>query len=609
MSFFEELKRRNVLKMALLYIVSSWLVLQVGDVLLPNLGAPDWAFKLVIGLLVLGFPLVLVFSWVFELTPEGLKRESAAERQAAGAEQGRRTNLLILVMLVLAIAVVIVDRLIPESQGPSGQPAAQAAGDPETADGNAPGSAAAISDYSIAVLPFADMSAGKDQAYLSDGIAEELLNLLAKIPELRVVSRTSAFSFKGKDLTVIELADRLGVAHMLEGSVRKSGDRVRITAQLIDARQDTNLWSGRWDRTLTDVFAIQDEIAASVAEALQLELLGQLPVTETTEPTAYSIYLQASHNAAKGTPENMRQAVDQYRAALAIDPGFVSAWTGLGVNFANLQSMRMISPGESHREILAAAQRVLELDRSNADGYSLLAYASEYGDGDYSAAVKYYHRALEIEPNNIRAMNGMAVTYRILGLVEQAIELQEQLLETDPLNASVFFNLGMSRVAADDFEGAVEEFDRALSISPKLLLAHVWLGIVDLLQGDARSSLDRFEKLSETTGDELFSYIGRAMTLPDLGDEAGGAAALAELESGWGRPFAYVIATIHAWQTRSDQAFFWLESALQNDGPAALANARGDPMLRPLHDDPRWQPLLEKAGLSDENVRAIPLSH
>lgn len=606
MSLFEELKRRNVLKTALLYVVSSWLILQVADVLLPNLGAPDWAFRLVFGLLLLGFPIVLVFAWVFELTPDGVKRESApGESETADTGQGRKINLLIVVLLLLAIAVVAADRLIPEKTESPVEPGAvvteteQVSGDSGTEGKSTP------ADRTIVVLPFADMSPAQDQAYLSDGIAEELLNLLAKVPELRVVSRTSAFSFKGKGLTVAELASQLGVAHVLEGSVRKAGERVRISAQLIDAREDVNLWSDQWDRTLTDVFAIQDEIAGSVVAALQVELLGQVPKTEQTDLSAWSIYLQAQHEAARGTPDSMRQATELFREALAIDAEFVPAWIGLGVNFANLQSLRAVSPAEARGEIITAAERVLELDSGNADGYTLMAFASDYGEGDYAAAVRNYKRALEIDPNNIRARNGLAVVYRTLGDIERAIAMQERLLENDPLNPSILFNHGMTRVAVGDLEGADRMFEHALSISPELLLAHVWLGIVDLLQGDAQSCLEIFEQLYESTGSPLFTHIGRAMTLPALGDEDGGAAALAELEDGWGQSFAYVIATIHAWHSRADEAFHWLGSAIDNRGPAAVALIRSDPMLVSLHADARWQPLLEKAGLSDKQVAAI----
>ncbi|KPK58033.1 MAG: hypothetical protein AMJ59_16815, partial [Gammaproteobacteria bacterium SG8_31] len=317
MTFYEELKRRNVVKVAVLYIVASWLILQVADVLSSLLPVPEWTGALVFLFLALGFPLVMTFSWVYELTPEGLKRE----------QDGRKINIVIIVMLVLAIATVVVDRLLPRQV-----PAVETAAVEESA---APGQAdpsqlaaekfAPPPDRSIAVLPFADMSPDKDQEYLSDGLSEELLNLLAKVPELRVASRTSAFSFKGKDVKIADVAAELNVAHVLEGSVRKAGNRVRITAQLIDAGTDVHLWSETWDRTLDDVFAIQDEIAANVVDELRVTLLGEAPTIEETDPEAYNLFLQARHLGRQGSGESMLRAVDLLKQVLAMDPDYVPA--------------------------------------------------------------------------------------------------------------------------------------------------------------------------------------------------------------------------------------------------------------------------------------------
>lgn len=606
MSFIDELKRRNVLKTALLYVVSSWLVLQVADVLLPNLGAPDWAFRLVLGLLLLGFPIVLLFSWVFELTPEGLRREAREGRGSIqGGEHTRRTNLLIIVLLVLAIAAVVGDRLVPEP-GPEASSSVAATSPPaQDAAADEPGSGSDQRERSLAVLPFADMSAAQDQAYLSDGIAEELLNLLARMRDLRVISRTSAFAFKDRDIQVSELAGQLGVAHVLEGSVRKSGDRVRITAQLIDAERDLLIWSGRWDRTLTDVFAIQDEIAQSVAEALRLTLLGDAPHVETTDPEAYTRYLRAQHLAATGDPDSMVEADRIYREVLESDPEFVPAWVGLGINTANMQSVKILGPRQARVELLESAQRVLQIDPDSPDGHLLMAFAEEYGEGDYTEAVRHYRRALELDPNNVRAHNALAVLYRTVGQVERAIDMQKRLLANDPLNTPVYFNLGMSYVAAGELETASTTFDRAISISPDSVLPRVWRALIDLLTGDPQSTLSRMEQLARDTESELFALIGRAHALPFLGDEAGGAQALSELESGYGGPFAYVISTVHATQQRPDEAFDWLQRALEYGGTAALSMIRTDPLLQSLHGDPRWQPFLEKAGLSDAQLAAL----
>jgi len=297
MSFVQELRRRNVFKVAVLYVVAAWLILQVADVLFPNLGAPDWAFGLVLGLLILFFFPVLIFSWVFELTPEGLKREAEVSRsQSITDETGRKINILIVVMLALAICVIVVDRLVPDApQGIEGAAREAQARLEATND-----EATLVAEPSIAVLAFTNMSDDPANEYFSDGISEEILNLLAKLPGLHVTSRSSAFQFKGHDIDIPTVAKQLGVAHILEGSVRKSGNQVRITAQLIDADEDRHMWSESYDRELDDLFAVQDEIAAAVVAELQQTLLGTIRTTDLaqsnrTDPRAYDLYLRARH--------------------------------------------------------------------------------------------------------------------------------------------------------------------------------------------------------------------------------------------------------------------------------------------------------------------------
>ncbi len=265
MSIFAELKRRNVVRVSVLYGLAAWLILQVADVLVPALGLPDWVMRFVALLLILGFPLVFIFSWVYELTPEGLKKQHEVDlNQSITHETGRKINYLIGALAVLAIAVVVLERFVPRTA-----PDAAATGAaPVAAPAQAPVQAASPS---IAVLPFADMSAGKDQEYFADGLSEELLNLLAKLPELRVIGRTSSFQFKGRNEDLRVIGEKLNVAHILEGSVRKSGEKVRITAQLIKATDGSHLWSETYDRTLDDIFVVQDEIAGEVVKALEAD--------------------------------------------------------------------------------------------------------------------------------------------------------------------------------------------------------------------------------------------------------------------------------------------------------------------------------------------------
>ena len=288
MSVIAELKRRNVFRVAALYLVAAWVLLQVGDLLFGLLGLPAWSNKLLFAGLVLGFVPALIFSWVYELTPEGLKREHEIERNASiTAATARKLDLIVVGLLVIAIVVVAVERFIPRTAPiPAATDAASGASSAE-----APVQAAA---KSIAVLPFADMSSGKDQEYFADGLSEELLNLLAKLPELRVIGRTSSFQFKGRNEDLRVIGEKLNVAHILEGSVRKSGEKVRITAQLIRAADGSHLWSETYDRTLDDIFVVQDDIAGEVVKALKLTLLGTALTTRSKpqDSEAYNLALQ-----------------------------------------------------------------------------------------------------------------------------------------------------------------------------------------------------------------------------------------------------------------------------------------------------------------------------
>ncbi|MCZ6517722.1 MAG: adenylyl cyclase, partial [Gammaproteobacteria bacterium] len=311
MSLYSELKRRNVLRVAIGYLAASWLLIQIVETLFPIFGLADELVRLFVIILVIGFPLILIFSWLYELTPEGLKLEKDVDRTVSEAHHtGKRLDRAIIVVLTLALGYFAFDKFVLD-------PARDAARE-ETVARQARTDALVESygENSIAVMPFVNMSDDASNEYFSDGISEELLNLLAKIPQLRVISRSSAFSFKGKDVDIPTLAEQLNVAHVLEGSVRKAGNKVRVTAQLIEARSDTHLWSGTYDRELDDIFAIQDEIAAKVVEQLKITLLGSAPETRKTDPEAYALFLQARYLRQTGDPGRDAEIVQMLEQAL-----------------------------------------------------------------------------------------------------------------------------------------------------------------------------------------------------------------------------------------------------------------------------------------------------
>ena len=308
MSLFSELKRRNVLRVAVAYLAVAWLLIQIVETLFPVFGLSDALIRLVVILLAIGFPLTLIFSWLYELTPEGLKLERDVDRSRSVAHHtGKKLDRAIIVVLALSLGYFALDKFVldPARDAIREESVAQQARSEALVE--------SYGDKSIAVLPFVNMSSDAEQEYFSDGISEELLNLLAKIPELRVISRSSSFSYKGKEVSIPIVAEQLNVAHILEGSVRKTGNRVRITAQLIEARSDTHLWSETYDRTLDDIFATQDEIAAEVVEQLKVTLLSNdAPKVRQTDPAAYALFLQARHIRLQGSGEAYEKARQLY---------------------------------------------------------------------------------------------------------------------------------------------------------------------------------------------------------------------------------------------------------------------------------------------------------
>ena len=422
LSVIAELKRRNVFRVAALYLVAAWVLLQVAELLFDVLKLPDWTSRLVLGLLMLGFPLALIFSWVYELTPEGLKREHEIERNASiTAETARKLDLIVVGLLVVAIVVVAVERFIPRT---APVPAATDAASRASSE-DAPVQAAA---KSIAVLPFVNMSGDAGNEYFSDGLSEELLNLLAKIPDLRVAARTSAFKFKGEKIDVQEVAQKLNVAHILEGSVRKSGNKVRITAQLIKAADGYHLWSETYDRTLDDIFVVQDDIAGEVVKALKVTLLGTALTTHSKpqDSEAYNLALQGRFFLERRSQKDLERAVEYFRRSRERDPGYAPAWAGLSQAFARQADSGVAPPADGYRRAREAAEKALALDPQLVDAHLAMGWIQITYDWDWAAADASYRRALDLEPGNALALRRAGFQALNLGRWNEAIDLDEQ---------------------------------------------------------------------------------------------------------------------------------------------------------------------------------------
>ena len=601
MSVFEELKRRNVFKVAIAYIVMAWLIMQVADVVLNNITAPDWVFQTILLLLGIGFLVAMFFAWAFEMTPEGLKREHEVDRsQSITPHTGKKLNNLIFAVMALAIAYFAYDKFVLSS-GRETAAIETALEDANVIEQLASDTAPAKPDTSIAVLPFADMSPNKDQDYFSDGLSEELLNLLAKIPELRVAARTSSFSFKDQNLEIPEIAKRLQVAHVLEGSVRTAGDQIRITAQLIKADDGYHMWSETFDRKLENVFAIQDEIAAEVVKQLKVTLLGTVPTVSKADPQAYALFLRGRQLSRQFTAESLVQANELYEQALAIDPDYAVAWAELSRNYTNQGGNNLIPLEQSLRLAREATNKALAIDPDMAEGAAQLGWQAMSFDGDLATAARHFERAFKLAPSDLDIIRNISTLASNLGRLEEAILLGEYVTARDPLNINGHTSLGGLYIAAGRLDDALNSNEIALSFSPERIGGHYFVGVTLLLKGQAEEALAAFAR----EGDDEYRIRGSALALYTLGRVTEYEAARAELVERWGERWPSSIAEAYAWAGDLDSAFVWLDKELEVSGN--LNGIAQTAFLTNMHDDPRWQPLLEKAGTSPEQLAAIEL--
>jgi len=602
--FFAELKRRRVFRVMAVYGAAAFVVLQVADILQDGLRLPESFLPFITATALLGFPVAIALAWAFDLTPDGMQRTGEAapgeltEIIEAPASKRWPAGLLALVgMVALLAGAWYVGRQSAAAELPADADSARVEGARADAD---PAAETGPAPESIAVLPFVNMSSDPEQEYFADGISEELLNLLAQIPDLQVTSRSSAFSFKDKDLEIPEIATQLNVAHVLEGSVRKSGEQVRITAQLIDARSDKHLWSKSWDRTLDDIFAVQDEIAAEVAEQLQVELLGVHPAVRAVDPEAYALFLQARQLAYQFTRESLDRSNELYRAALEIDPDYAAAWAGLSANYGNQAAYDLGPLVESNRLAREAANRALEIDPEFAPALAGLGAIEIWYDLDFGAAAEHYSRALALDPINPEILLGAALLTEVLGRGPEAIEVYEYLIPRDPINPSLHSAIAFAYWNSSRSEDALESVRTTLSLSPNYISSHYLGGGVIADLGDPEGALA--ETMQEPY--EPYRLLGLSRIHNSMGHAAESDSALQELIDKYSDGWAYNIAYTYAMRGEADSAFEWLDRAIENRD-AGLAQLGSTTVFSNVEDDPRWRPLLESLGMTPEQLAAI----
>ena len=521
-SFFSELKRRNVYRVGLAYGVASWLLLQVIDVVEPIIGLPEWVAKFVLVLLAVGLPLALVFSWAYEMTPEGLKREQDVDRSESITPQtGRRLDRLIVMILIAAVGIMALDQYVFRSEETSADRRSTASAQ---ADAVSPAAAAATSNPpSIAVLPFMNMSADESSAYFSDGLADTLLHMLAQIREIRVAARTSSFQFRGQNSDITKIAEALNVGTVLEGSVQKAGNKIRITAQLIEAETGYHLWSGNFDRDLDDVFAVQDEIASEVVSALKVSLLGesaeQLARRETDNIDAYTEFLLGVNDMNIFSIDSLRRAEQHFLNAVQLDPEFALAWARLGDLYLTMQNTGIGAFSEMNEKAQDAATRALDIDSESSLAVAVLG-AIENSYGNREQAEKLFQHAIELGPNDPHARELYANLLFVKGEMQQSLELLQDALEIDPLSANILDQLHIRARQRHDYDAARDYVTRIRTAHPDSPLSWYREAELSIREGNWAAAVPLTEQAFALDADdpELATMLGdiyHAMGQPD----------------------------------------------------------------------------------------------
>ena len=462
-----------------------------------------------------------------------------------------------------------------------------------------PSASAAVPEKSIAVLPFVNMSEDKTNESFSDGISEELLNLLAKVPQLQVAARTSSFSFKGKGLEIPEIARQLHVANVLEGSVRRSGDHLRITAQLVRAAEGYHLWSETYDRKMDDIFKIQDEIAVEVVKELKVKLLGAAPKLRTTDPKAYALFLQGRELGRQMNAEAFAKSDALIRQVLEIDPRYAPAWSELATNFTHKYSMGLLSSQEGYARTREAAERALAIDPDYAPAHARLGTIAMY-ENDVAGAARHYQRALGLDPTDVIVLGNATGLLNSLGRPDEALVLQETVVRRDPVNPQVLYNLGLFQRDAGRYDAAIASFRTVLGLSPGRGGARAQLGIALVEKGDAAAALAEIEQEKS----EVLRMIGLPLVYCALGRKADAAAAIEAVIAKYEKDWAYNIAYLYAFCGDADKAFEWLDKAVAyHDG--GLSEIVTEKLFDKIRSDPRWLPFLRKIGKAPDQLAKI----
>ena len=591
----QKIKQRNVGRVAILYIVVSYLILEPFEMFFHLLDLPVWTGRTAVALVVLGFPLALLFAWIYEVTPTGIKPSTEVDPQQSIARQtGRKLDYAIISVLAVALVYFVADKFWISKRVAVVTPTAAVAPAVISAP---PGRV--ISEKSVAVLPFVDMSEKKDQEYFSDGLSEELIDMLTKVPDLRVPARTSSFYFKGKQTTIADIAKMLSVAHVLEGSVRKAGSKLRVTAQLIRVDTGYHVWSQTFDRDAGDIFQIQDDISNAVVGALKVSLGARALANDgvTSSADAYDLYLlaQSSYDRA-ASKEDFQKIIDRLREAIHIDPSFDRAWAMLSSTLSTMAGYTYNEPTQGFEDARSAARKAIELNPSGADGHRALAKILYLHDWNWEGADLEIKRALAVGPDDPKNLIAAGIVAAKLGRADESVEYVTKAVAKDPLSNIAVDLLGQFLMGAGKLKESQAALRRAQALNPAYPDAHYYLGKALLLDGKTAEALAEFER--EVDPQERLPGLALAYHAVGRGDEAD--AALRSMESivSSGTPGAMLIAETYAYRGETDLAFVWLTRSCERREPDC-ASLKLDPLLKNLRSDPRYKAILKQLKLPE----------
>jgi TolB-like protein/Flp pilus assembly protein TadD len=578
-SFFAELKRRNVYKVAVAYAVVAWLLMQVASQIFPFFEIPNWVVRLVVLLLIIGFPIALIIAWAFETTPEGIKRTEVAD--AAGQRsRGGAWIYIVLIGAALSVGLFFVGRYTAGRATPRHSEAATAS-----------------PQKSIAVLPLVNESGNPGDEYFSDGLSEELIAALGQIRDLKVIGRSSSFRFKDRKEDPKTIGEKLGVSTLLDGTVRKQGDHVRIVAELVNAADGIQLWTRTFDRELKDIFALQEEIARAVAESLKVTLLGsQDRPAQRGAPSnveAHNAYLQGHFHFQRRNLEDYRKAVGYFDQAIQLDPDYAlayaersEAWTFIG----DLTGQREPAWSKARSD----AETAVAIAPALAEARAALGWIRFFVDWKFTEGLSELKRAKELSPSNPTANDLLARVIVYLGRLDEAERQARQAVELDPLSVIAQGNLARILLYAGKLDEADAAARKAAELQPASASSHRWQVVVAVLRGDGETAL----REAQLEPDEGYRRFELALAQQVRGDRQAADAALADLIANGRNQLDFQIAEVYAVRGEIDKAFKWLQISFDNHDTGTLT-LLVDPLLRGLHDDPRYKNLLAKLGLPE----------